>query len=230
MYKKALSLTFFLFVAAAAFAQDSGSDKRVSILGKPFIYLGASYVNGLFSLASMGVSAEAFFLPLDVELYFKLSDNLNLFLNPNVWLLGTSSSDNLFYTVNMIAGIVWRPGGGGLTGFYCMFNGIAGWSQYSYLNREYDYTATLEDEYSSYPYTDTPVKLTYFNIGAMVEAGYTWIFNKGFTLMLGGGFVGVFPVSLDNDGASFFPMGLYIYGIPGWPVQTRMRVSIGYSF
>jgi hypothetical protein len=234
MSKKLYALVLFLLLAASAFAQNFGSDRRVSILGKPFVYMGAYFVNGMLSPTVSG----NFMLPLDVELYFKLSDKLNFFVNPNAWLIRSATNDTFDYTVNIIAGVVLRPGGGGLTGFYCMFNGIAGWSKYTDINRTYYYidpppdTSGDVDSGESYPvstFTETRERQTYLNLGAMIEAGYTWVFNKGFTLMLGGGIVQVFPIALGNYTA-VSPFTLFIYGVPGWPVQTRMRVSIGYSF
>ena len=75
----------------------------------------------------------------------------------------------------------------------------------------------------------------------MLETGYEWIFNNGFTATFGAGICKIYhtpitPVLVAKNaptiGDDYFEYNNNPYGINLWklPFDARLRISIGYSF
>jgi len=95
----------------------------------------------------------------ELDFDFKITDYWNIMLRPNF-----SVGENDF-SLSLMPGVMIRPFGTGLRGVYISLYPNIGWQ-----------TKTIDN-------TDN----NYFIIGVGAEAGYSWIFNNGFTFTLGGG-------------------------------------------
>jgi hypothetical protein len=183
------------------------NDKKFSIQLKPFMYLLTGVAGGI------SYTGGASIVYVDLEFQYALSSKFTLFLNPS--FLGAENIRD----INLISGVLYRPYSTGLRGMYIGLYPILG---FSFVDHEIYY-----EDYSSNR------KEQYLNMGLMLEAGYEWIFNNGFTITLGGGFSRYFRVPLE-DGNTYFNSGgqFNFYGLPFFtlPVDIRIRASIGYSF
>jgi hypothetical protein len=99
---------------------------------------------------------------IEFDFHFKVHDYLNIMLRPNI-AVGNISQNNI--SISLMPGVMFRPFGTGLRGIYISLYPNIGWQN-----------VTIEN-----------INNNYLIIGIGAEAGYSWIFNRGFSFTLGGG-------------------------------------------
>jgi hypothetical protein len=101
---------------------------------------------------------------IEFDFHFKIHDYWNIMLRPNISIGNFEQND---ISLSLMPGMIFRPFGGGLRGIYIGFYPNVGWQNITIDN----------------------VNNNYLIIGVGAEAGYSWIFNNGFTFTLGGGVI-----------------------------------------
>ena len=118
----------------------------------------------LVDLISLGMGS---FLIMDMEGQYKIND----LFNASATLSFFTSFENSDFQIHIKPMFIYRPLKTGLKGFYIGLYPIIGFV----CNEVYYWT---NDKYNDEFYTE---------IGLGFNTGYKWIFNKGFTMQLGGG-------------------------------------------
>jgi hypothetical protein len=166
---------------------------------------------------------------VDFEFDAKLTDHFTLFVNPTwySWDVGLLSStyrrsigyniiigdiwENYpFMTFNVATGILYRPTGSGLRGW---FIGICPLVGYTVI------TEKTDDQF--------------INAGGMADFGYEWVFKNGLTILVGGGFSYIRSIPFSgNQYDDYEHPGITLYGINYGDSNMRAKVKagIGYSF
>jgi hypothetical protein len=172
-------------------------EKKFSFQIKPFSYL--SYI---ITFGSKGANNS--FFPLHVEFQYALNNKTNISIEPYLTNKQHYDENITYYNYGTIAGLLYRPKGNWLKGFYTGAYTVIGFSNVEYKG----------------------VTDTLFNIGIMGEIGYQWVFKGGFTLALGGG--------IGNTWLIPFPGNIgkheHTRALPNYPFDILTRISIGYSF
>jgi hypothetical protein len=204
--KKAAMGLLLLFIFNIGFAYTQEQDKNYSI-----------QINPLALIATT----------IKLEFQYKINDYWNLSIRPNFAinrsiLLGTESGyDNSgklisvsnYYNgiiLSLMPGVMFRPFGKGLRGMYIGLYPNIGWQRISKIYNDYN-SLNISDNF--------------FVIGVGAEAGYEFIFRKGFTITLGGGFGKNWGItSNENSGYIEIKNDNSFLGL------LSLTVAIGYSF
>jgi hypothetical protein len=218
-----------LIVVLAIFSVSIiNAEEKYSFQIKPFMYILSGVISGIREKPSILV---------DIEFQYAMNRNFTLFINPSFvnafsFLTVRSGMDysnfsenyqTTFYScngLNLITGLLYRPYGTGLQGIYFGAFPVIGWG---YIDK-----------------SDEKIR-DFLNIGYMIETGYEWIFNKGFTVTFGAGICKIYhtaitpvlvAVNAPTVGDDYFEYNNNPYGINllKLPFDLRLRISIGYSF
>jgi len=134
---------------------------------------------------------------VELDSQFRITNYWSIMLRPNISVGNINQND---ITLSLMPGVIFRPSGTGLRGVYIGLYPNIGWQ-----NLKMDKTTN-----------------NYMIIGAGAEAGYSWIFNRGFTLTVGGGVLKNRSIELNN--AKRKDEEERIWG------DFRMTLLLGYSF
>jgi hypothetical protein len=220
------------------------AEERFSLQTKPLLY----FIPGLQNIYIYTQGVERYWEPLiiiDIEFQYSLNDYLALSINP-VFAQGFWKSVQLDYPVggpgapsageywssnclDFTAGVLFFPIKTGLRGLYLGTYFIIGYGYILYNYYEY------YDEYDDKKIHD------FLNLGYIVEAGYQWIFNNGFTISLAAGISKLYQIpkippvlmavnspTIGNDYYSYGNIhGLHFLNLP---IDPCIKFSIGYSF
>jgi hypothetical protein len=220
-------ITFIMLLAIIS-VSIINAEEKYSFQIKPFMYI----LSGVMSGINENHSGLA-----DIEFQYAINKNFTLFINPSFvnafsFLIVRSGMDysylsrnyqTTFYSCNglsLITGLLYRPYSTGLHGIYLGVFPVIGWG---YINKN---TEKIRE---------------FLNIGYMMETGYEWILNYGFTVTFGAGICKIYhtpitPVLVAKNspivGDDYFEYNNNPYGINFWnlPFDARLRISIGYSF
>ena len=235
--------TLFVFLLIILVVTLNAEEERFSFQTKPFLYL----IPGLQNIYLYTSGIERFWEPLiivDIEFQYSLNKCLALSINPifaqgfwkNVPLASPDGGPGPMtageywssHCLDLVIGLLFFPFGTGLRGLYLGAFSIIGWGYIIY------------NGYISHDYGDGKI-YDFLNLGFIVETGYQWILNNGFTITMAGGISKLFQVpkvppiltavnspSIGNDYYSYGNIhGLHFFNLP---IDPRLKFSIGYSF
>jgi len=134
---------------------------------------------------------------IEVDFQFRITDYWNIMLRPNFSAGNTDQNDLL---LSLMPGVMFRPFGTGLKGVYIGLYPNIGWQNKTIDNSDNNY----------------------FIIGVGAEAGYSWIFNSGFTFTLGGGILKNRRIGLNGAQAQTDEETIW--------QNFRLTLLLGYSF
>lgn len=214
--KKTVLLCVVLVVVA--FASNAQDQRRFSIQINPVLC-------SLYYISGLARPEPQFFV--DFDFHAKLTDHFTLFVNPTCysWDIGWESTYRRsngygmfgetwesypFMTFNVSGGLLYRPTGSGLSGWFIGVYPLVGYT-------------IITDKTND----------RFINAGGMADFGYEWIFKNGFMLTLGGGLGYIHSIPLNgNQYNDYENPDLTIYGINYWgaTLRAKAKLAIGYAF
>jgi hypothetical protein len=222
MKKNTMGL-LFLLILNIGFAytqeQEQEKDKRYSVQINPI------------ALIATTIKSE---FQYKIDNYWNLSIRPNIAINRSIFLgsgsgyddNGNSISVSSYYNgiiLSFMPGIMFRPFGKGLRGMYIGLHPNIGWQNINKISNYYIVFKNVNEIH----HDNDSIKINdnFFVFGIGAEVGYEWIFKKGFTITLGGGFGKNWAIaSKENSGYVETKSDNSILGL------LILTVSIGYSF
>lgn len=219
--KKIAGIMAFLLAVNFCFIHAQETERKNSIQINP-LQLVADFFTG-------AGDQEIYSYSLSLEFQWAINNYWNVIARPN-FLIRNSLPEyngmigfingvykyNKYYAtegtniiISIMPGILYRPFGTGLRGFYIGLYPAIGWENKNYKHAiNYVNIVDIDDNF--------------IIAGASIEAGYEWIFRNGFSITAGGGLERNWGIEFEkNKGEYTEPKSLY--GI-------RLACFLGYSF
>jgi len=134
---------------------------------------------------------------IEFDFQYRINNYWNVMMRPNISVGDTGQSD---VSLSFMPGVMFRPFGTGLKGVYIGLYPNIGWQTIIIDNDDNDY----------------------FIIGVGAEAGYSWIFNNGFTFTLGCGVLKNRRIEMNGAQKQDEEDNIW--------QNVRMTLLLGYSF
>jgi hypothetical protein len=206
-----------VLIAVIGLGFSHAQEKKVSLQTNPFI--------AIYNIAMGAIEKEYYVYFINMEFQYAVSNKFTLSLRPH-FLIGNDYNfvyaikgfftstykdtvllpdDYKDIMVSSMIGLIFRPGGKGLKGFYMGLYPNIGWENLKY---EDTMLGHIDD--------------SFLILGIGAELGYEWVFSKGFTISLGGGLERNFGIGLGEVKGN--------YTDPSFLYNLRLNFMMGYSF
>jgi len=218
--KKIGCIIALLFVIQHGLVHSEELDKKYSIQFNPLLII-TDVIMG-----ANDMERYSFYFIFDFQT--ALNDHWNFVIRPNIFMSNDfripsfvgevfggstmvlknnrSTGKDLFLSV--MPGVLYRPAGRGLRGIYFGLYPNIGWEKLTIKSGNSFYTETIEDNF--------------LILGARIETGYSWIYNNGFSITLGGGLERNWGVEM-GEVRGEYETSKYLY-------KVRLNTMLGYSF